>query len=42
MHLDYVTLARVKGYPEGRVIWREALPNALLPTLTLVACSSHS
>jgi peptide/nickel transport system permease protein len=36
MHLDYVTLARVKGYPERRVIWREALPNALLPTLTLV------
>lgn len=36
MHLDYVTLARVKGYPEGRVIRREALPNALLPTLTLV------
>jgi peptide/nickel transport system permease protein len=36
MHLDYVTLARVKGYREGRVIRREALPNALLPTLTLV------
>ncbi len=36
MHLDYVTLARVKGYSERRVIWREALPNALLPTLTLV------
>lgn len=36
MHLDYVTLARVKGYPEGRVIRREALPNALPPTLALV------
>ncbi len=36
MQLDYVTLARVKGYGEGRVIRREALPNAVLPTLTLV------
>ena len=36
MHLDYVTLARTHGYSEARVIWREALPNALLPTLTLV------
>jgi peptide/nickel transport system permease protein len=36
MHLDYVTLARTKGYAEGRVITREALPNAILPTLTLV------
>jgi peptide/nickel transport system permease protein len=36
MHLDYVTLARVKGYGENRVILREALPNAVLPTLTLV------
>jgi peptide/nickel transport system permease protein len=36
MHLDYVTLARTKGYGEGKVITREALPNAVLPTLTLV------
>lgn len=36
MHLDYVTLARTKGYSETRVITREALPNAILPTLTLV------
>ncbi|MCI5076053.1 ABC transporter permease [Oricola sp.] len=36
MHLDYVTLARTKGYGENRVIIREALPNAILPTLTLV------
>ncbi|WP_162798391.1 ABC transporter permease [Sulfitobacter sp. SK011] len=36
MHLDYVTLARTKGYAEGRVITHEALPNAILPTLTLV------
>jgi ABC-type dipeptide/oligopeptide/nickel transport system permease component len=36
MHLDYVTLARTQGYSEARVIWRQALPNAILPTLTLV------
>ena len=36
MHLDYVTLARTKGYSEAHVITREALPNAILPTLTLV------
>lgn len=32
---DYVTLARVKGFGEGRILVREALPNALLPTLTV-------
>lgn len=36
MHLDYVTLARTKGYGEAAVIRREALSNAILPTLTLV------
>ena len=36
MHLDYVTLSRTKGYGETHVITREALPNAILPTLTLV------
>jgi ABC-type dipeptide/oligopeptide/nickel transport system permease component len=36
MHLDYLTLARTKGYGEGHVILREALPNAILPTLTLI------
>ena len=36
MHLDYVTLSRTKGYGENHVIIREALPNAILPTLTLV------
>ena len=36
MHLDYVTLSRTKGYGENHVILREALPNAVLPTLTLV------
>lgn len=36
MHLDYVTLSRTKGYGENHVIINEALPNAVLPTLTFV------
>ena len=36
MNLDYVTLSRTKGYSETYVILREALPNAVLPTLTLI------
>lgn len=36
MHLDYVMLARTKGFSETRVMLREALRNAVLPTLTLV------
>ena len=36
MALDYVVLARVKGFSETQVILREALKNAALPTLTLV------
>lgn len=36
MHLDYVALSRTKGYGENHVILREALRNAILPTLTLI------
>ncbi|MBX3569680.1 MAG: ABC transporter permease [Rhizobiaceae bacterium] len=36
VNLDYAVLARTKGYKETRVILAEALPNAVLPTLTLV------
>jgi ABC-type dipeptide/oligopeptide/nickel transport system permease component len=36
MELDYVVLARVKGFSETQVILREALKNAALPTLTLI------
>ncbi|WP_372893706.1 ABC transporter permease [Rhodosalinus sp.] len=35
MGLDYVMLARAKGFSEFAVIRREALRNAILPTLTL-------
>jgi peptide/nickel transport system permease protein len=33
---DYVRTARAKGIPERRVLSRHALPNALLPVVTLV------
>lgn len=36
LDLDYVVLARVKGFSETQVVLREALRNAALPTLTLV------
>jgi ABC-type dipeptide/oligopeptide/nickel transport system permease component len=36
LDLDYVVLARVKGFSEFQVILREALKNAALPTLTLI------
>ncbi len=35
MNQDYVTLAQVKGYPRARILWRVALRNALVPTVTL-------
>ena len=34
---DYLTTARAKGLREGLVLRRHAVPNALLPTVTLVA-----
>ncbi len=34
---DYVEMARLKGLPERRVLWRHAFPNALGPTLQVVA-----
>lgn len=33
----YVLAARARGLPEGRVLRRHALPNALLPTVTVLA-----
>jgi peptide/nickel transport system permease protein len=37
MSEEYVTTARAKGLSEGWVLRHHALPNALLPTVTLVA-----
>ena len=34
---DYVTTARAKGLPDRDVLRRHACPNALLPTVTLIA-----
>jgi ABC-type dipeptide/oligopeptide/nickel transport system permease component len=33
---DYVRTARAKGLSEGAVVWRHALPNALVPIVTVV------
>ena len=33
---DYVQTARAKGLKEGRVIYRHALKNALLPIITIL------
>ncbi len=34
---DYITTARAKGLPDGMVLRDHALPNALLPAVTLAA-----
>ena len=36
IHADYVTTARAKGVPERVVIWQHALPNALIPIITML------
>ncbi len=37
MHSDYVRAARLKGLPEWRVVLTHALPNALVPSLTVLS-----
>lgn len=34
---DYVQTARAMGLPDGRILGRHAMPNALLPTVSLIA-----
>jgi len=34
---DYVRMAELRGIPHRRVVWRHALPNALVPTLNVTA-----
>ena len=34
---DYITTARAKGLPDGRILRAHAFPNALLPMVTLIA-----
>lgn len=33
---EYIKLARVKGLPEAKVIWKHALANSLLPVITFM------
>lgn len=33
---DFIRTARAKGMPRGAVLWRHALPNALIPVLTIL------
>ncbi len=37
LSLDYVRTARAKGLREGRVVYRHALKNALIPVVTVIA-----
>ena len=37
MASDYIRMARLKGVPYRRMVFRHVLPNALLPTINLVA-----
>lgn len=34
---DYVQMARLKGVPTNRIIFQHALPNAMLPTINIIA-----
>ncbi|WP_057461257.1 ABC transporter permease [Pseudovibrio sp. POLY-S9] len=36
---EYITTARVKGVSETAVIWRHALPNVMIPLITVIALS---
>jgi ABC-type transport system substrate-binding protein/ABC-type dipeptide/oligopeptide/nickel transport system permease component len=36
LHEDYIRTARAKGAGEWRVLWRHALPNALIPVITIL------
>lgn len=39
MNDDYVLTARAKGLSDNRVLWRHVVPNALLPTVTMLMMS---
>ncbi len=36
MHTDYIRTARAKGASSGRIFWRHALRNAVLPVITVL------
>lgn len=37
MASDYVRMATLKGVPYRQIVWRHALPNALLPAINIIA-----
>lgn len=39
IHQDYIKMARAKGIPESKVIWKHALKNAFLPVVTILGLS---
>ena len=39
LHQDYVVGARARGMTESHILWKEVLPNALLPLITLLGLS---
>lgn len=39
LHQDYVVGARVRGLSESYILWKEVLPNAMLPLITLLGLS---
>ena len=39
LHQDYVVGARARGMTESHILWKEILPNAMLPLITLLGLS---
>ena len=39
LHQDYVVGARARGMTESHMLWKEVLPNAMLPLITLLGLS---
>src|SRR5215471_8240350 len=42
LHQDFVLTARAKGLTSRRVLWRNVLPNALIPVITVIGYSFGS
>ena len=39
LHQDYVVGARARGMTESHILWKEVLPNAMLPLITILGLS---
>ena len=42
LHQDYVMGARARGFSESHILWKEVLPNAMLPLVTLLGLAFGS